>query len=197
MNYTFYCNYMNYFHITSCVVVIGFSVCLSWIRLFVPSLWKLSTCPFFILHVKRAWTHYSMPKSTCKYLFVWISVNYLTFCLFRHTNSAKGAVIRKISVINKNLFHLIDDIFWNLGFTNETHAEKVIRLIRITRFLSLISNVLTKLIWPILIDPGHSPGHKCIFYCNTGTQGIARGTSAFVLQHLLLYFTYYYITYDC
>jgi hypothetical protein len=54
--------------------------------------------------------------------------------------------MRKISVINKNLFHLIDDIFWNLGFKNETHAEKVIRLIRITRFIALISNVLIKLI---------------------------------------------------
>ena len=34
-------------------------------------------------------------------------------------------------MINKGLFHLIDDIFWNLGFKNETHADKVTMLIRI------------------------------------------------------------------
>ena len=39
-------------------------------------------------------------------------------------------------MINKSLFHLIDDIFWNLGFKNETHADKVTMLIRIIRIIS-------------------------------------------------------------
>jgi hypothetical protein len=41
-------------------------------------------------------------------------------------------------LINKGLFHLIDDIFWNLGFKNETHADKVTMLIRIIRIISTI-----------------------------------------------------------
>ncbi len=55
--------------------------------------------------------------------------NYLTSCLFLHRYSAKRIVVEKISVIKKALFHLIDDIFWNLGFKNETQADKVIILI--------------------------------------------------------------------
>jgi hypothetical protein len=41
-------------------------------------------------------------------------------------------------LINKGLFHLIDDIFWNLGFKNETHADKVTMLIRIIRIIRTI-----------------------------------------------------------
>jgi hypothetical protein len=55
----------------------------------------------------------------------------LTSCLFRRRYSAKGTVVKKISLISKSLIHLINDIFWNLGFKNETQAEKVIVIIRI------------------------------------------------------------------
>ena len=41
-------------------------------------------------------------------------------------------------MINKGLFHLIDNIFWNVGFKNETHAEKVTMLIRIIHIISTI-----------------------------------------------------------
>ena len=34
-------------------------------------------------------------------------------------------------MINKGLFHLIDDNFWKLGFKNETQAEKVILIIHV------------------------------------------------------------------
>jgi hypothetical protein len=37
-----------------------------------------------------------------------------------------------------NECHLMDDIFWNLGFKNETHADKVTMLIRIIRIISTI-----------------------------------------------------------
>ncbi len=50
----------------------------------------------------------------------------LTSCLFRRRYSAKGTVVKKISLINKSLIHLINDNLWNLGFKNETQAEKVI-----------------------------------------------------------------------
>ena len=63
----------------------------------------------------------------------------LTSCLFRRRYSAKGTVVKKISLINKSLIHLIDDIFWNLGFKNETQAEKVIVIIRIIPIIYIIS----------------------------------------------------------
>ena len=62
----------------------------------------------------------------------------LTSCLCFHRYSSKGTVVKKVSLINKGLFHLIDDIFWNLGFKNETHADKVTMLIRIIRIISAI-----------------------------------------------------------
>ena len=33
--------------------------------------------------------------------------------------------MKKMYLVNKNIVHLIDDIFWNLGFKTETQAEKV------------------------------------------------------------------------
>jgi hypothetical protein len=129
---------MVYLHMTCGVVVIGFSLSLFWIRPFVPSLWNTSTCPFSILLVKGPWTHYSMLKSTCKFLLDWRWVCLLTYCLFCRRYSAKGTVVRKISVINKGLFHMIDDIFWNLGFKNETQADKVMMMIHIMCIIRLM-----------------------------------------------------------
>ena len=54
----------------------------------------------------------------------------LTSCLFRRRHSAKGTFVKKIPLINKNLFHLIDDIFWTLGFKTAKKAEKVIVIIQ-------------------------------------------------------------------
>ena len=62
----------------------------------------------------------------------------LTSCLCFHRYSSKGTVVKKVSLINKGLFHLIDDIFWNLGFKNETHADKVTMLIRIICIICII-----------------------------------------------------------
>ncbi len=63
----------------------------------------------------------------------------MTYCLFcRRRHSINGAFVRKISVINKKFFHLIDDIFWKLGFKNETKAEKVINILHIIHVLHII-----------------------------------------------------------
>ncbi len=72
IHYLSYCYYTVYFCMTCCVVLIGFSLSLCWISLFVPTLWKPSARPCFIQHVKRPWTHYSMLKSTCKCLIDWM-----------------------------------------------------------------------------------------------------------------------------
>ena len=41
-------------------------------------------------------------------------------------SSSKGTVVKKISMLNTNLVHLIDDIFWTMGFKTETQANKVV-----------------------------------------------------------------------
>ncbi len=63
----------------------------------------------------------------------------LTHCNFYCSCSFKGAVVKKISMLNKNIVHLIDDNFWNMAFKTETQADKVIRIIPIARIISIIS----------------------------------------------------------
>ncbi len=46
----------------------------------------------------------------------------LTSCLFRRRHPAKKTIVKKIRLINKDLIHLIDDIFRNLGFKDEKQA---------------------------------------------------------------------------
>ena len=53
----------------------------------------------------------------------------LTICYYWWCSyNAKGAVVKQIFLLNKNIVHLIDDIFWHLGFKTETQAEKVCTL---------------------------------------------------------------------
>ena len=59
--------------------------------------------------------------------------------LFRLGDSAKGLVKKKIFRLNKNIVHLIDDIFWNMGFKTEMQADKVMHIIPIARIISIIS----------------------------------------------------------
>ena len=50
-----------------------------------------------------------------------------------------------------NECHLMDDIFWNLGFKNETHAEKVTMLIRIIRIICTIRIICIKWFMSIIL----------------------------------------------
>jgi hypothetical protein len=76
----------------------------------------------------------------------------LTSCLFRRRHSAKGTVVKKIPLFNKNMIHLIYDIFWNSGFKNEpeTQAEKVIVIIHIILITNIILLIRIILILSIL-----------------------------------------------
>jgi hypothetical protein len=56
--------------------------------------------------------------------------------LFRY--SAIGLISRKVFMLNKNIVHLIDDIFWNMGFKTETQADKVMHIISIIRIISIM-----------------------------------------------------------
>jgi hypothetical protein len=42
-------------------------------------------------------------------------------------------------MLNQNIVHLIDDIFWNMGFKTETQADKVMHIIPIASIISIIS----------------------------------------------------------
>jgi hypothetical protein len=79
----------------------------------------------------------------------------LTSCLFRRRHPAKKTIVKKIPLFKKNMIYLIDEIFWNLGFKNETQAEKVIiciiliiyviSFIRIILIISIMSQVSVEL----------------------------------------------------
>ncbi len=79
----------------------------------------------------------------------------LSSCLFRRTHPAKKTIVKKIPLFNNNMVYLIDENFWNLGFKNETQAEKVIicilliihvfSLIRIILIIAIISQVQVEL----------------------------------------------------
>jgi hypothetical protein len=40
-----------------------------------------------------------------------------------------GLFFKKVHVLNKNIVHLIDDIFWNCGFKTDSHGDQVIIVI--------------------------------------------------------------------
>ena len=46
-------------------------------------------------------------------------------------------------MLNKNIVHLIDDIYWNMGFKAETQADKVMPIIRVVYIIRIISIVVT------------------------------------------------------
>ena len=58
-------------------------------------------------------------------------------------------------ILNKNIVHLIDDMFWNMGFKTETQAEKVISIMYIISIMAIILliriNVVMLIIHIILI----------------------------------------------
>ena len=62
-------------------------------------------------------------------------------------------------MLNKNIVHLIDDIFWNMGFKTETQADKVMLIISIIRILSIMCIIL--IISLIRIIAGSSGSWNC------------------------------------
>ncbi len=53
--------------------------------------------------------------------------------------SVKGTVAKQIFILNKNIVHLIDDMFWYMGFKTESQAEKVILIIHFILIITLIT----------------------------------------------------------
>ncbi len=47
----------------------------------------------------------------------------------RSSRSSMDEFVRKEYILNKNVVHLIDDIFWNMPFKNPTQADRAITLI--------------------------------------------------------------------
>ncbi len=65
--------------------------------------------------------------------------NCFVFVFFLFSYYVHGLILKKVFVLNKNIVHLIDDIFWNMGFKTETQADKVMHIILIARIMSIIS----------------------------------------------------------
>jgi len=61
--------------------------------------------------------------------------------LFRY--SAIGLKSKQVFMLNKNIVHLIDDIFWNMGFKTETQADKVLQIISIIHIIADSSRAWT------------------------------------------------------
>ncbi len=53
-------------------------------------------------------------------------------------------------MLNKNIVHLIDKIFWNMGFKAETQADKVMLFTLIISIISKILIISIKLIMHII-----------------------------------------------
>jgi hypothetical protein len=53
--------------------------------------------------------------------------------------SVKGTVVKKIFLLSKNIVHLIDNMFWYMGFKTESQAEKVILIIHFILFTTIIT----------------------------------------------------------
>jgi hypothetical protein len=64
--------------------------------------------------------------------------------------SVKGTQ-QEVFILNENIVHLIDDIFWNMGFKTETQAEKVILIIRFILFITIITLITLILIIRIIV----------------------------------------------
>jgi hypothetical protein len=70
------------------------------------------------------------------------------FLCLTHSNSCcssysvKGTVVKQIFILNKNIVHLINDMFWYMGFKTESQAEKVILLIHFIIIIT-ITTIIT------------------------------------------------------
>ena len=60
-------------------------------------------------------------------ILIFITYTNYTKCIHYFAGSStNGTVIKKISILNKNLVHLIDNIFWTMGFKTKKQAKKVV-----------------------------------------------------------------------
>ena len=102
------------------------------IRWWVLSLRNTWKCQYGIPSVKRPLMNCSTLKSTCKCIFRWFSACLaVTLCSFGLRYSSKGTIVKKMPILNKNIVHLVDDMFWNMGFKTEKQTEQVISIIHI------------------------------------------------------------------
>ena len=120
----------------SCIFVKGTFCFWSWIRWCVLSWRNTWKCQYGIPSVKRPLMNGSKLKSMCKCIFRWFSACLaVTLCSFDLRYSSKGSIVKKMPILNKNIVHLVDDMFWNMGFKTETHAEKVVSIIHIILYI--------------------------------------------------------------
>ncbi len=103
---------------------------MSWIKLCVSSWSSTLTCIYGIRQMSN--------PLTCLWRMSWTRECYLFQCLLGCAWAALGVCtsrsstdefLKKEYLVNKNIVHLINHIFWHMPFKNPTHADRVIMLI--------------------------------------------------------------------
>ncbi len=66
-------------------------------------------------------------------------------CIWYIRLSIKGLFTKKVFLVNENIVHLVDDIFWNCGFKTESQGEQV--MIDIIAFYRIFGYYYTYCHW--------------------------------------------------
>jgi hypothetical protein len=128
--------YTTFFMLQIVKGIICFWSSIRWCVLSLINTWK---CQYGIPSVKRPLINCSTLKLTCKCIFRWFSACLaVTLCSFRLRYSTKGTIVKKMPILNKNIVHLVDDMFWNMGFKTEKQTEMVISVILIILIIRII-----------------------------------------------------------
>ncbi len=99
-----------------------FSCFMCWIRLCVPSWSSTLTCLFGIRLMRNPWTCLWRPSWTCEcYVFQCLLCCAWSALIVRASRSSTDEFLMKEYLVNKNIVHMIDDIFWHMPFKNPTH----------------------------------------------------------------------------
>ena len=127
--------YITYFMLHFVKGIFCFWSSIRWWVLSLRNTWK---CQYGIPSVKRPLMNCSKLKSMCKCILRWFSACLaVTVCSFGLGYSSKGAIVKKMPILNKNIVHLVDDMFWNMGFKTEKQTEQVISIIHIISIISI------------------------------------------------------------
>ena len=109
---------------------------IKWWVLSLRNTWK---CQYGIPSVKRPLMNCSKLKSLCKCIFRRFSACLaVTLCSFGLRHSSKGSFVKKMPILNKNIVHLVDDMFWNMGFKTEKQTKQVISIVHIISIIFII-----------------------------------------------------------
>ncbi len=86
---------------------------------------KYFICNVCNQYVTETYGHWDWPVSTLLSCSLFLERVWICCVLHLIRLDMRGLFVKKVHVLNKNIVHLIDDIFWNCGFKTETQGEQV------------------------------------------------------------------------